>query len=259
MRDTAVVVGRRVAFEAELLVELRDVCLCANTYRVAGELGVEYANALADEQAPEATLAILRRNDDAAERGRVGVFVVTVARAEEAGVGDENSGGVDCEQVPGVDVVAVEISVGAGLFDDENTLTQLQERIQGARVELFECTPDQLHVAHVTRIPTLPPFCRRKRLGRCAFGNGLDDGASHAYQSPPNFDVGVPQMVKLPEEILYDIRLVERHIRQGLTTRADYEAHLKNLADAAEHADNLDVEVLANGRAPDENDQNEAS
>jgi hypothetical protein len=59
-------------------------------------------------------------------------------------------------------------------------------------------------------------------------------------------------MVKLPEEILYDVRLVERHIRQGLITRADYEAHLKKLQDAAEHADNLDVDVLANGHAQDE-------
>ncbi len=60
-------------------------------------------------------------------------------------------------------------------------------------------------------------------------------------------------MVKLPEETLYDVRLVERHIRQGLITRADYDAHLKKLQDAADQADDLDMDVLANGQAHDEN------
>lgn len=54
---------------------------------------------------------------------------------------------------------------------------------------------------------------------------------------------------KMPEETLFDVRLVERHIRQGLTTRADYEAHLKKLADVAEQQDVIDMDVLAGGRS----------
>jgi hypothetical protein len=59
-------------------------------------------------------------------------------------------------------------------------------------------------------------------------------------------------MVKLSEETLYDVRLVERHIRQGLITRADYDAHLKKLQDQGDQADNVDMDVLVNGGAQDE-------
>lgn len=54
---------------------------------------------------------------------------------------------------------------------------------------------------------------------------------------------------KMPEETLFDVRLVERHIRQGLTTRADYEAYLKKLADVEEQRDVIDMDVLADGRS----------
>jgi hypothetical protein len=57
---------------------------------------------------------------------------------------------------------------------------------------------------------------------------------------------------KLPEETLFDVRLVERHIRQGLTTRADYEAHLKKLADVEEQRDVIDMDVLAGHRGHSE-------
>lgn len=56
-------------------------------------------------------------------------------------------------------------------------------------------------------------------------------------------------MVKLAEEILFDVRLVERHIRQGLTTRADYDAFLKKVQDSAEQRDVIDMDVLTNGRS----------
>ena len=56
-------------------------------------------------------------------------------------------------------------------------------------------------------------------------------------------------MAKLPEEILFDVRLVERHIRQGLTTRADYDAYMQKLQDAEEQRDVIDMDVLANGRS----------
>lgn len=62
-------------------------------------------------------------------------------------------------------------------------------------------------------------------------------------------------MAKLPEEILFDVRLVERHIRQGLTTRAEYEAFQKKLADAEEHRDVIDMDVLAGGRAHSDGNQ----
>lgn len=62
-------------------------------------------------------------------------------------------------------------------------------------------------------------------------------------------------MAKLAEEILFDSRLVERHIRQGLTTRAEYDAWLKKLPDSEEHRDVIDMESLTGGRSHDDNDQ----
>lgn len=36
---------------------------------------------------------------------------------------------------------------------------------------------------------------------------------------------------------LFDKRLIERHLDQGVVTRRDYENHLANLADASENVD----------------------
>lgn len=44
-------------------------------------------------------------------------------------------------------------------------------------------------------------------------------------------------MRKLPEEILFDSRLVDRHIRQGLTTRKDYHQWLAKQPDVSDRAD----------------------
>lgn len=63
----------------------------------------------------------------------------------------------------------------------------------------------------------------------------------------------VRSMVKLSEENLYDVRLVERHIRQGLITRADYDAYLKKVQDSTEQRDVIDMDVLANGHSHDDN------
>ena len=52
-------------------------------------------------------------------------------------------------------------------------------------------------------------------------------------------------MAELPPEVLFDVRLVERHIRQGLTTREDYEKYVAQLNDDAAEADVLDLDVLA--------------
>ena len=52
-------------------------------------------------------------------------------------------------------------------------------------------------------------------------------------------------MAELPPEVLFDVRLVERHIRQGLTTREAYEKYVAQLSDDASEADVLDLDVLA--------------
>lgn len=49
-------------------------------------------------------------------------------------------------------------------------------------------------------------------------------------------------MRKLPEEILFDSRLVERHIRQGLTTRQDYEDWLARRPDVAGQGESLNFD-----------------
>ncbi len=50
---------------------------------------------------------------------------------------------------------------------------------------------------------------------------------------------------QLPDEILYDVRLQERHIRRGILTRDQVEKHREKNADMAEQADILDLEQLA--------------
>jgi len=57
-------------------------------------------------------------------------------------------------------------------------------------------------------------------------------------------------MAELPPEVLFDVRLVERHIRQGLTTREDYEKYVAQLSDDASEADVLDLDALAQQSAP---------
>ncbi len=59
-------------------------------------------------------------------------------------------------------------------------------------------------------------------------------------------------MAELPKEILFDTRLVERHIRQGLTTREDYQKYVQQLEDAESEADVIDLDTLATrgGAAP---------
>lgn len=52
-------------------------------------------------------------------------------------------------------------------------------------------------------------------------------------------------MAELPPEILFDVRLVERHIRQGILTREVYEKHIAQLNDDASEADVLDLDALA--------------
>lgn len=56
-------------------------------------------------------------------------------------------------------------------------------------------------------------------------------------------------MAQLPEEILYDVRLVERHIRNGRLDRAEYEKHLKALEDRQKDVDSMDIEQLMEDQA----------
>ena len=45
------------------------------------------------------------------------------------------------------------------------------------------------------------------------------------------------------DEMVYDKRIVERNIRVGLTTRKDYDNHLKKLKDLAEDVSEIESEV----------------
>tara|TARA_B100001964_G_C14067699_1_gene524417 strand:- start:669 stop:866 length:198 start_codon:yes stop_codon:yes gene_type:complete len=48
----------------------------------------------------------------------------------------------------------------------------------------------------------------------------------------------------LPAETLYDIRLIERHIKEGLITEEDVKKHLETVDDTEENADVIDMDVL---------------
>ncbi len=48
----------------------------------------------------------------------------------------------------------------------------------------------------------------------------------------------------LPAETLYDVRLIERHIKEGLITEEDVKKHLSAVDDTAENADVIDMDVL---------------
>lgn len=49
---------------------------------------------------------------------------------------------------------------------------------------------------------------------------------------------------QLPDEVLYDARLIERHIRQGLISRKEVEDHRSLAEDLAEQADWLSLAEL---------------
>ncbi len=49
-------------------------------------------------------------------------------------------------------------------------------------------------------------------------------------------------MSQIPDQILYDVRLLERHLRKGLLSREQVDKRLAQLADTASGAEALDVE-----------------
>jgi len=58
-------------------------------------------------------------------------------------------------------------------------------------------------------------------------------------------------MREIPEEILYDQRLIERHIEQGLITREDVEKRQANLPDVKDLGEALDTVALGVEPKPD--------
>ena len=59
-------------------------------------------------------------------------------------------------------------------------------------------------------------------------------------------------MHQFPDEILYDVRLIQRHLEKGLLTREQLAKRLEELADVSSQAEllNLDPNVAADGHEP---------
>ncbi|MEC9466652.1 MAG: hypothetical protein VX834_12750 [Myxococcota bacterium] len=58
---------------------------------------------------------------------------------------------------------------------------------------------------------------------------------------------------ELPSETLYDVRLIERHIKEGLITEEDVTKHISAVDDASENADVIDMDVLLGGDQDSDN------
>lgn len=52
----------------------------------------------------------------------------------------------------------------------------------------------------------------------------------------------------LPEQVLYDTRLIQRHIEEGLITEADVETYRQKCADAEENKAVVSMEGIFQGR-----------
>lgn len=52
-------------------------------------------------------------------------------------------------------------------------------------------------------------------------------------------------MAEASKDVLFDIRLVERNIRQGLVTRQEYDKRLAELADMQSEVDPINLDELA--------------
>ncbi|MBI3179663.1 MAG: hypothetical protein HYZ27_08365 [Deltaproteobacteria bacterium] len=64
----------------------------------------------------------------------------------------------------------------------------------------------------------------------------------------------VVTMAEVPEETLYDVRLIERHLRKGLLTRKDVDKRAKEAADMEGQGEYFSLESLlpgAGAAAPD--------
>lgn len=56
-------------------------------------------------------------------------------------------------------------------------------------------------------------------------------------------------MRELPEETLYDIRLIERHIKEGLISEEDVKKRLEALDDGETNMDVIDIQELTEPKA----------
>lgn len=56
-------------------------------------------------------------------------------------------------------------------------------------------------------------------------------------------------MREIPEDVLFDRRLVDRHMAQGLLGDADLEKHMKQLPDATDLAASIDLDQLASRKS----------
>ena len=56
-------------------------------------------------------------------------------------------------------------------------------------------------------------------------------------------------MRELPEETLYDIRLIDRHIKEGLISEEDVKKRLEALDDGETNMDVIDIQELAEPKA----------
>ena len=52
----------------------------------------------------------------------------------------------------------------------------------------------------------------------------------------------------IPEHVLFDTRLIQRHIEEGLITEADVEAYHQKAADVEENKDVVSMEAIFQGR-----------
>lgn len=69
-------------------------------------------------------------------------------------------------------------------------------------------------------------------------------------------------MHHMPDEILYDVRLVERHITKGFLTRDQVAKHLEKLEDLTAQAETLNADGtarVANGLDTSEDDEEEVA
>ena len=71
-------------------------------------------------------------------------------------------------------------------------------------------------------------------------------------------------MVEIKDEVVYDVRLIERHIRKGLVSRKEYEKRLKEIDDVTDQGEflslNQDEEIVVrNGPGPVPGDPNAAA
>jgi hypothetical protein len=75
----------------------------------------------------------------------------------------------------------------------------------------------------------------------------VDGGSACTVYPASTTDLSVESVVhvtqrQIPEEVLYDERLIDRHIKAGFITRKDVENHRNAAADLTDQAASLEIE-----------------